>query len=212
MPAARKDRTRVVLVDANAALRAGLRALIESRDDLDVVEAAPDVGALAAIARKRSVIAVVCVDDGDGLELLARLHRLAGPDSRLLVVTASRDPALHYDLLCRGAVGIVPKDQVPEAFLAAVACLQAGGAWLDGDMVCHALERRDIADMSRAADLLTQREREIAVLASRGLHNSRIAERLFLSEGTVRNHLTVIFRKLGVNDRYELIARWASKS
>jgi DNA-binding NarL/FixJ family response regulator len=212
MPTAREERIRVAVVDDNVSLRAGLRALIEVRDELEIVaDGRRDAAALAAIASERPSVIVVGIDAADGLDFLVQPRDGACADSRPLVVTASKDPALHYAMLCRGAMGILPKEELAEALGAAILCVHAGRAWIDSAIMSDVLAHMEHPREHIGDGVLTPREHEIASLVSRGLRNPCIAERLFLSEGTVRNHLTVIFRKLDVTDRYGLMARWQEK-
>ena len=202
---------RVVLVSDNAPLRAGMRALVEAGEGMAVVgESRPRVAALGGIACRHAHVAVLGLED-DGLDFLALLCDALVPTTRVLVVSGSSDADVHLRVLRAGAMGIVPKARLVESLVPALRELCAGRAWVDGALMaqvicrfanpaarCHGIDDRS----------LTAREREIAALVSRGLHNREVAARLFLSEGTVRNHLTVIFRKLGLAHRCDLIVRW----
>ena len=217
MPASRPAAARIVLVGDNASLRAGMRALIGGHEGLEVVgEARGRAAALAGVSRSRPHVVVLDLDGAGDPGFACELCDAIGPASRLLAVTAAQDAALHYGLLRAGAMGILLKDQLVECLVAAIRELCAGRAWLDGAVMAEVLRRmaRDEGGgcgPQRAPvddSVLTPREREIARLVSQGLGNRGVAERLFLSEGTVRNHLTVIFRKLGRTDRCDLIAHW----
>jgi DNA-binding NarL/FixJ family response regulator len=204
---------RVVLLEESAELFAGLRALIESRKGFEVLGGARGRDdALAIVSRTRPDIILLDLARAETLEFLVELRRVA-EGSRILVLTGARDPAVHYRALRSGAMGIVMKEQV-ESLGDALEAVHAGRAWIDGAVMAQVLAllarggeeaERTRARIDRAATL-TRRERQIVDLVTLGMRNQEVADQLFLSEGTVRNHLTAIFRKLGLSDRCELIA------
>jgi two-component system, NarL family, nitrate/nitrite response regulator NarL len=121
-----------------------------------------------------------------------------------------RDVNLNLQALQQGAMGVVTKDQASENLIQAIQKINAGEAWLDG--VTTAKMITYLADLSSRPDpeaakigALTQREYKIIQLVCEGHKNQGIADCLLISEGTVRNHLTVIYHKLGVKDRFGLI-------
>jgi DNA-binding NarL/FixJ family response regulator len=214
MPTTSQAACRVLLLNENAEVCAGLRALIESREGFEVLGQVPGrVDALAIIRRTLPDILLLDLDRPERLEFLPDLCA-AAVDSRVLVLTGLRDPSLHYRALRLGAMGIVLKEQVVESLGDALQEVHAGRAWIDGAVMALVLARlahgneNDTRIGGKAANAapLTRRERQIVDLVTRGLRNQKVADQLFLSEGTVRNHLTVIFRKLGLADRCELIA------
>lgn len=197
---------RVLLLDERPDLGAGLRALIESREGFAVVGQARDRGeALAMLTRTRPDLIVLDLDRSGKLELLAEL-RAPSEGSRIVVLTGLQDPGLPYRALQMGVMGIVPKDELVESLGDALEAVHAGRAWVDGGVMARVLAHASPAAREQPIPLLTRRERQIVELVTRGLRNQTVADRLFLSEGTVRNHLTAIFRKLGLADRCELIA------
>lgn len=207
---------RVVLVSDNVLLRHGMRVLVGAGEGIEVVgESRPRVAALAGIARRHAHVAVLGLED-DGLDFLGLLCDVVVPATRVLVVSGSHDADVHLRVLRAGAMGIVPKEQLVESLVPALRELRAGCAWVDGALMAQVICRlaNPAAAKCEGTDgrSLTPREREIAALVSRGLHNREVAARLFLSEGTVRNHLTVIFRKLGLAHRCDLIVRWINRA
>jgi DNA-binding NarL/FixJ family response regulator len=207
---------RVLLIDVHAALCTGLRALIESEPYLTVIgEARGATEALANANRERPAIILLNLnlDNINDLDLLPELQA-AAPGARVVVLTGLHDPEAYYRAVRLGAMGIVLKEQVVESLTTAIKDVDAGRAWLDGAVMAQVLDRLARAGEqaapsdSEAAKIatLTKRELEIIALVSRGLKNQQIADRLFISEGTVRNHLTIIFSKLELSDRCELIA------
>jgi DNA-binding NarL/FixJ family response regulator len=127
---------------------------------------------------------------------------------QVLVLTGVRDKELHRQALQLGAMGIVLKDHAAEILIEAIEKVRAGEVWLDRSMLVALLgtSARGDADPERVKiQMLTDREREIICLLAEGLRNKQIGERLFISEITVRHHLTSIFNKLAVSDRVELL-------
>src|ERR671930_783503 len=202
---------RVFLVDDHPVVREGLRMLLATSDDLKVVGGASSVQeALAALALSPADVVVLDLDLGgrDGLELLPALSSRA-PDTRVLVLTGIRDRERHRAVLSSGAHGVVLKDKPPELLLKAIRRVHAGELWFDRATMEVAVQRAVSLERARAPErekitALTAREKQIISLIGEGLKNTEIAARLGIGEKTVRNHLTIIFDKLGVSDRLEL--------
>ena len=204
---------RILLIDDHAIIRSGLKMLIESQPGLRVVgEASDRAGALSLAAREQPDIILLDLDLGaeSGLELIPLL-RNSTSQARVLVLTGLRDPEIHRNALRLGAMGIVQKEMAGDVLLKAIQKVHAGEAWLDRLSIANLLEEiaevergRPDPEASRIASL-SPREREVINLIGEGLNNKKIAERLKISETTVRHHLTSIFAKLGVSDRLELL-------
>jgi len=204
----------ILIVDDHAVLRFGLRAILETQPQLAVVgEANDSSSALALATTQQPDIVLLDLDLGkeNGFDLIPGLLD-AAPNTRVIVLTGVRDPAAHKRVVQLGAMGLVLKETALELILKAIDKVYAGEVWLDRTMIASILNTRAHANGSheqnaRAAKIatLTEREREIVGLIGEGLRNKVIAERLVISEATVRNHLTSIFAKLGVDDRFELV-------
>lgn len=207
-------RIRLLLVEDHGIVRAGLRMLIESQPELALVgEAANRVEALALASREQPDVILLDLDL-DGEIMLDNISALlaAANQARVVVLTGMRDPEIHRRAVRLGAVGLVLKDHAAEVLLRAIARVHAGEAWLEPAMVASVLGDMTRTQVARQCDAakakitsLTGREREVIGLLGEGLKNKHIAERLFISEATVRHHLTAIFAKLGVTDRLELV-------
>ena len=204
---------RILLVDDHAIIRSGLKMLIESQPGRRIVGEPPDrPGAVAIASRERPDIVLLDLDLGaeSGLDLIPYL-RGSVPQARILVLTGLRDPEVHRNALRLGAMGIVQKEMAGEVLLKAIQKVHAGEAWLDRSSIANLLSEFAESDTGRpdpeAARIasLSPREREVITLIGEGLNNKRIAERLQISETTVRHHLTSIFAKVGVSDRLELL-------
>jgi len=205
---------RILIVDDHAVLRFGLRAILETQQHLEVVGEASDSSSAVALATaKQPDIVLLDLDLGkeNGFDLITVLLD-AAPNTRVLVLTGVRDPVAHERVVLLGAMGIVLKETALELIVKAIEKVHAGEVWLDRMMIASILNTRvhthgsqeQNARYARIATL-TEREREIIGLIGEGLRNKVIAERLVISEATVRNHLTSIFAKLGVDDRFELV-------
>jgi two-component system, NarL family, nitrate/nitrite response regulator NarL len=204
----------ILIVDDHAVLRFGLRALLESQQHLIVVgEASDRSSALALAISKQPDIILLDLDLGNdnGFDLLPSLLDLA-PNTRVIVLTGMRDPAAHERVVLLGAMGVVLKETALELIIKAIDKVHAGEVWLDRTLIASILNTRNRANSSQEQNArdakiaaLTDREREVVGLIAQGLRNKAIAERLVISEATVRNHLTSIFSKLEVADRFELV-------
>jgi len=212
-PAPQESSIRILLVDDHAIIRSGLKMLIESQPGLSIVgEASERASAVAMASRERPDIVLLDLDLGSesGLDLISPL-RLAAPQARILVLTGLRDTEVHRNALRLGAMGIVQKEMAGEVLLKAIHKVHAGEAWLDRSSIANLLSEIAEGDSGRpdpeAARIasLSPREREVINLIGEGLNNKKIAERLQISETTVRHHLTSIFAKVGVSDRLELL-------
>lgn len=204
---------RILLVDDHAIIREGLRLLLGSQPAMLVVDEAGN-GAEAVAAAEREQPDIILLDIAlageDGLELLPRLSSVA-PRARALVLTSATDHETHARAMRLGAMGLVSKDKVGAVLIKAVEKVYEGEVWFDRatmGSVLSELSRGGGGDADPEAGkiaALTEREREVVSLLCEGLKNRQIGERLFISETTVRHHLTSIFGKLGVADRLDLL-------
>jgi two-component system, NarL family, nitrate/nitrite response regulator NarL len=205
---------RVLLVEDHALMRAGLRLLLANQPEMTLVgEAATSTEALAVASAVHPDIIVLDLDLGgeSALDLMPVLLVVA-PQAHVLILTGVRDPALHQHALRLGARGLVRKEHAAEALLQAIVKVHAGEAWLERTMMAQVLDMLGRASRAQQLDpeaakiaTLTARERDIIALIGEGRRNRQIATRLCISETTVRHHLTVIFDKLAVMDRLELV-------
>jgi DNA-binding NarL/FixJ family response regulator len=213
MPEAVKEPIRILLVDDHVIVRAGLRMLIENHRGMVVVgEAGTRNDALSIAAREKPTIILLDLDMGkeSGLDFLRELLD-GSPGARVVMLTGVRDPEAHRRAVHLGAMGLVLKDKAAEVLIKAIEKVHAGEVWLDRSLTASVLSEMSHAGQSRKTDpeaekirALTSREREIVGLVCEGLKNREIGDRLFISEATVRNHLTSILSKLELSDRFEL--------
>jgi two-component system, NarL family, nitrate/nitrite response regulator NarL len=213
MSESNKEPIRILLVDDHVIVRAGLRMLIENHKGMVVVgEAGSRADALAIAARDKPTVILLDLDMGkeSGLDFLRELLD-ASPGARVVMLTGVRDPDAHRRAVHLGAMGLVLKDKAAEVLIKAIEKVHAGEVWLDRSLTASVLSELSNASQRRKEDpeadkirALTSREREIVGLVCEGLKNRQIGDRLFISEATVRNHLTSILSKLELSDRFEL--------
>ncbi len=202
--------TRVVLADDHPAFRAGLRLLLED-SGLDVVaEAADGLAAVDAVVETRPDVALLDLQmpGMTGVEVTKRLQEVA-PETRVLVLTMIEADETVLAAIRAGAWGYLLKGAGQEEIERAVRSV-ADGQVVYGAGVAERVMAFFAARPGAAVGPLPQlseREREVLTLAAQGRSNGDIARRLFLSEKTVRNHVTSIFAKLGVTDRASAVAR-----
>lgn len=206
---------RVALVDDQALFRAGIRMLVDSQPDLEVVaEASDGREALAAVRTSRPdvVLMDIRMPVMDGLaataELLADPQEPGAPAPRIVMLTTFDLDEAAARAIRQGASGFLLKDADPEFLLAAIRTVHAGSAVIAASATRELFERfTDAAPrpVPPAYADLTEREREIFALAARGLSNAEIAAREFLSEATVKTHISRILTKLSLRDRVQLV-------
>jgi len=195
---------RLVLVDDHPVVRAGVRALIESSDDLIVAgEASNAAEAVAVVERERPDVVLMDLSLGDGvggIEATARLRGLEHAPAVLVLTTYDSESDI-LRALDAGAGGYLLKDAPPEQLFAGIRSV-AGGAPALAPSVAAMLMRRASSPEPR----VTEREVEVLELLADGLGNRELARALFVSEATVKSHLSHIYAKLGVDTRAGAVA------
>jgi DNA-binding NarL/FixJ family response regulator len=205
---------RVALVDDQALLRAGLRALLDAEEDLEVVGEAGDgdeAVALAVAQRPDVVLMDIRMPSVDGLEATRRIvadRALAGV--KVIVLTTFEVDEYVFDALRAGAAGFLLKEADPEDIVRAVRVVAEGESLLSPSVTRRVVETfaRSAAPSGPAVsslDELTDREAEIVALVGTGLSNGEIAERLVISPATARTHVSRAMLKLGARDRAQLV-------
>ena len=209
------SRTKVLLCGDHSLYRAALRILIETRDEFRIV-AESTCQATALEYALRGEVDLILMDHDLCAATSLQLASLATLLDRLaprpvVIVTSAVDPQTCFTALRHGAAGIVLKTSGEDTLLEAMTSAVRGQVLLERAVLTAILsENVQMSDVPRMEqmkiDQLTPREREIAEVACTGLTNTQIAEKLSISEATVRHHLGVIFSKLGVSTRSELAA------
>lgn len=201
---------RVALVDDQALFRAGIRMLVDSQPDLSVVgEAGNGLEAIAMVSESRPdvVLMDIRMPVMDGIESTVALVELPEAPRIIVLTTFDLDEAAARAIR-GGASGFVLKDADPEFLLAAIRTVHAGNSVIAASATRELFEHFAGA-VSKAVPknfgLLTAREREIFALAARGWSNAEIATSEFLSEATVKTHISRILGKLALRDRVQLV-------
>ncbi len=200
---------RVVLVDDQALFRAGIRMLVASQPDLEVVgEAGNGREALDVVAATRPdvVLMDIRMPVMDGLTATAEILSRPQPPRIVMLTTFDLDEAAARAIR-QGASGFLLKDADPEFLLAAIRTVHAGSSVIAASATRELFEHFAEAPKPVPPQYaeLTEREREIFALAARGLSNAEIAAREFLSEATVKTHISRILTKLALRDRVQLV-------
>jgi DNA-binding NarL/FixJ family response regulator len=204
---------KVLLADDHALVRNGLRGMLDAQDDIEVVGEAED-GAEAvdrAIELRPDVVVMdIRMPKLDGIEATRRLMQQGDAAPRVMVLTTFDLDEYVYKALEAGAGGFMLKDAPPGQLAEAIRTVAAGDSLLAPAVTKRLVERfvaRPPAETVRSErfDELTERELEVLKLITKGLSNAEIGERLFLSEATVKTHVTRVLSKLGVRDRVQAV-------
>ncbi|MEU2928256.1 response regulator transcription factor [Streptomyces sp. NPDC007251] len=207
---------RVLVVDDQFLIRAGLVGLLEAAPGFEVAGEAAD-GAeavrLAAETRPDVILMDIRMPGINGIEATERILAEAdGRPPRVLVLTTFDLDAYVYGALRAGASGFLLKDSGPERLLAAITAVEGGDALFAPSVtrrLVEAFARQQAPDPAAVAspglDALTSREREVLKLTARGLSNVEIADRLFISEATVKTHLNRTMSKLDLGSRAQAV-------
>jgi DNA-binding NarL/FixJ family response regulator len=202
----------VLICDDQALVRGGLRMILESQADVEVVGEAVD-GA-DAVARARDLRPAVVLMDirmpgVDGIEATRRLVADPGVSARVLILTTFNEDEYVYDALRAGAAGFLLKSCPPEELLHAVRRTAAGETPLAAEvtrrLVDEYLARAAPTAHPPALDRLTERELEVLTLIGRARSNREIADELYVSEATVKTHVNRLFSKLAIRDRTQAV-------
>src|ERR1700688_1703704 len=210
----KKATVRIVIADDHPIVRDGLKKLLLLEDDFEIVGEAGD---------GREVLEKVQALDPDVLLLDLRMPNLDGLSAlqalqqtnkrtRVIILTASEDKNEFVQAMKLGCSGIVLKQTAPELIIKSIRKVHGGEIWLDSHTTAAVMRQfaapgeigSSRSGKSRERSPLSQREREIVQLVAQGYKNKEMAEKMFISEQTVKNHLHNIFDKLGVSDRLEL--------
>ncbi|HYA16381.1 MAG TPA: response regulator transcription factor [Bryobacteraceae bacterium] len=208
---------RVLVVEDQSLFRDGLTNLLSGQDDLEVVSATDSLPVvLEQISKNRPDIALIgwAASSPDCQKVFNAIQDTKAP-TRVIMLVKDDKKEDFVEAVRQGCCGIVPKQTSTELLLKSIRKVHAGEFWLDrmttADVI-RRLARRAGAPPSQGARTglrenaaaLSQREMEIVVLVAQGYKNKEMAERMFISEQTVKNHLHNIFDKVGVSDRLEL--------
>jgi DNA-binding NarL/FixJ family response regulator len=201
---------RVLVADDQSMVRAGFRMLLSGEADIEVVaEASNGLEAVAQAARFHPTVLLMDIrmPQLDGLEASRRILA-ADPSARILILTTFDLDEYVYEALRAGASGFVLKDEPPEQLLAAIRVVAGGEALLSPTVTKRVIKqfaRMPRSQPPRHFSELTERELEVFRLVARGLSNSEIGRELFISDTTVKTHITHILMKLNLRDRVQAV-------
>jgi DNA-binding NarL/FixJ family response regulator len=201
---------RVLVADDQSMVRAGFRMLLANEPDIEVVaEASNGLEAIERTARFRPTVVLMDIrmPELDGLEATRRILA-ADHTARILILTTFDLDEYVYEALRAGASGFVLKDDPPEQLIAAIRIIAAGDALLSPAITKRVIKqftRISRPAPSKAFDDLTERELDVFRMIARGLSNREIGRELYISETTVKTHITHILQKLNLRDRVQAV-------
>jgi DNA-binding NarL/FixJ family response regulator len=197
---------RVVICDDQSIVRDGLEMLLKLEPDMDVVGKAGDgASAVEIVTQKKPDIVLMDLKMPimNGVEAIRRI-RAQFPDIKILVLTTYADDEWVFDAVQAGASGYLLKDTPRDEVIKAIRGTTEGKTYVDPSVAGKVLRQASSHQNQPSTNItteLTEREIEVLQLIAKGLNNRDISEKLFLSEGTIRNHVSAILAKLGVSDR-----------
>jgi DNA-binding NarL/FixJ family response regulator len=212
---AAKQKIRVAIADDHPIVRDGIRKLLNLEEDVDVVGEAGDGQQVLQLIQQTEpdvLLLDLRMPSMDGLAVMQALQH-SNLRTKIIVLTASEDKNEFVTAMKLGCSGIVLKQTAPELIVKSIRKVYAGEIWLDSHTTAAVMRQfaspsetvnSANAGKTRERSPLSQREREIVALVAQGYKNKEMAEKMFISEQTVKNHLHNIFDKLGVSDRLEL--------
>ena len=197
---------KILLVDDENMLLDSLEIIL-SLNDMEIVGKAHD-GNEALEILKKNMCDIALVDLNmkgmGGIELIGHMKKIY-PEIKILVLTTFYDDKNITDAISKGADGYLLKDSGKDAILGAVGQLMSGVSVLDPKVMQRLTSLMNKNENTKLFDEMTGREREIAVLLAEGLTNRQIADKLYISEGTVKNYISSIYDKTGIHDRVKLV-------
>ncbi|GAA2200173.1 response regulator transcription factor [Sinomonas flava] len=204
---------RILVVDDQALIRAGFRALLDAEPDMEVVGEAGSGSAAVAEAERLApdvVLMDIRMPGGDGLEATRAILGAHREGLKVIILTTFELDDYVTGAIRAGASGFLVKDTEPEDLVRAVRAVHDGDAMLSPSVTRRLLTRLAAEGPAERAEpidvgLLTEREREVVALVGQGLNNAEIAERLFITPLTAKTHVSRAMTKLDLRDRAQLV-------
>lgn len=202
---------RLMIVDDHRLVRAGIKRILSDTKDIVVVAEAPDgeTAIMNAHTYKPDVILLDIVMPGmDGIETLSKMKNL-GVKSKIIILSAFSNKKNIIDSIKLGASGFITKDRDEESLINVIRNVYSGGTYLQpslGKILRENIDEEQLDNIdTKKIDLLSRREYEILTLVASGYNNKAIGKELFISEKTVKNHITSMFKKLDIEDRVHAV-------
>jgi DNA-binding NarL/FixJ family response regulator len=212
----KKATVRILIADDHPIVRDGLKKLLQLEDDFEIVGEAGDGREVLDKVQELDpdvLLLDLRMPNLDGLSALQALQQ-SNKRTRVIVLTASEDKNEFVQAMKLGCCGLVLKQTAPDLIVKSIRKVHSGEIWLDSHTTAAVMRQFQTGQESgggqvagkggRERNPLSSREREIVALVAQGYKNKEMAEKMFISEQTVKNHLHNIFDKLGVSDRLEL--------
>lgn len=211
-PANQSAKIKVAVLASYALVNKSLKSLIENcgRKIAVAAIAADADDLLKKVSKTKPNVVLVCLTDGhkEAIEVIPNLIKIS-PHTRVIVLTNPNGEANPTEVLKKGAMGIVGMNQGANVLIRAIEQVSGGETWLSQKLITQLLDKNSAAKNKKnpapKGDGLTGREIEVISLISRGMKNKEISKKLFISEATVRHHLSSIYGKLRVEDRLNLV-------
>ncbi len=201
------DKIHVARADDPAMVREGLKQILELEDDIEVIAQASNGEEALDIARKKQpdvILMDINMPGMNGLQAIKEIKDEKMP-SKIIVLTIHEDREYLFKTLHMGAEGYVLKDADPNVLIEAIRSVNSGEAYIQGNMTKELVKEFKKVTLNNKetseTNNLTSREKEVLELIAEGLINREIAKKLYISEKTVKNHVSNIFKKLKVSDR-----------
>jgi len=206
-----KSKIKIVLLDFHSLFREGIRALLADQTHIEILgEASHLESGISIVKQNQPDLALLELNLNSKLntEVIPAILDTA-PQTKIILLTGLDDPSILQLAVQMGVKGIIQKSDSKIVLVKAIEKVIAGEVWIDRTMVANVLSRisnngRSLNDQQIHIDTISIREAEVIKLVGEGLKNKAIANRLSISETTVRHHLTSVYRKLNVSDRLEL--------
>ena len=206
-----RDKLTVLIADDHPLVREALHRALEGEQDIELVAEANDgeeAVKFASELKPNVAVMDIVMPKLNGIEATRKIKEVA-PDTAILILTAYDDDEYVLGLLDAGAAGYLLKSARGRDLVGAIRAIRSGESVLHPKIIAKLLKRATIASAGKhkASDLLSEREAEVLKLVTSGMSNKEIAEKLFLSQRTIKAHLTNIFNKLNVASRSEAIVK-----
>ena len=206
-----EDKLTVLIADDHPLVREALHRALEGEEDIEVVAEANDgeeAVKFASELKPNVAVMDIVMPKINGIEATKKIKEIA-PDTAILILTAYDDDEYVLGILDAGAAGYLLKSARGRDLVGAIRAIRSGESVLHPKIIAKLLKRATIAPAGehKSSELLSERESEILKLVTSGMSNKEIAEKLFLSQRTIKAHLTNIFNKLNVASRSEAIVK-----